>query len=385
MSGLTVVDLHAHHARAQVLHGVDLSVKDGQLACVLGPSGCGKSTLLRIVAGFHPATSGTVTVGERLLDDGRSRERAEKRRIGYVPQDGALFPHLTVSANIGFGLPRFERAARVPELLDLVGLAGLGDRHPHQLSGGQQQRVALARALAPRPDLLLLDEPFSALDAALRVDLRTEVAATLRRAGATAVLVTHDVDEALAFADVIAVMRDGRIVQSGAPADLFHHPADAHVARALGEANLLPAGLIGDEATTPLGSLLLARPNGSNGSNGPDAALSATGSTSEGTVMLRPRQLRLLPQADTDTWAHNLTATVVTAQFRGHDYRVEVDPDPASGIGRRLVAYSETAPPPVGSSVQVVAVGPVCALPTDGPTHARAPEVVLQQGASKSG
>ncbi|RAG86438.1 ABC transporter ATP-binding protein [Streptacidiphilus pinicola] len=350
MSGLTVTDLHAHHGRNDVLRGVDLTVKDGELACVLGPSGCGKSTLLRIVAGFHPATTGTVTVGDRVLDDGRRRERAEKRRIGYVPQDGALFPHLTAAANIGFGLPRAERAARVPELLDLVGLAGLGDRHPHQLSGGQQQRVALARALAPRPDLLLLDEPFSALDAALRAELRTEVAAALRRAGATAVLVTHDVDEALAFADLVAVMRDGRITQSGTPDDLFHRPTDAHVARALGEANLLPAALNGDEATTPLGTLLLARP---------------TGRDDAGTVMLRPRQLRLLTRADTDSWTHTLRATVAATQFRGHDHRVEVTPA-ADGLDHPLIAYTDTAPPPVGTSVHVVATGPVHALPAAG-------------------
>ena len=347
MSGLTVTDLHAHHGRAQVLRGVDLDVEDGRLACVLGPSGCGKSTLLRIVAGFHPATTGTVTVGDRILDDGRRRERAEKRRIGYVPQDGALFPHLTAAANIGFGLPRAERATRVPELLDLVGLAGLGDRHPHQLSGGQQQRIALARALAPRPDLLLLDEPFSALDAALRVELRTEVAAALRRAGATAVLVTHDVDEALAFADVVAVMRDGRIVQSGTPDDLFHRPADAHVARTLGEANLVPATLIDGRASTALGSLLLAGP---------------VGEAWAGSVMLRPRQLQLLTRRGTDSWTHTLKATVTAAQFRGHDHRVEVTPDPGSGLSHPLIAYTDTAPPPVGTPIHVVAVGPAGTL-----------------------
>jgi iron(III) transport system ATP-binding protein len=348
MSGLTVTDLHAHHGSNQVLRGVDLTVQDGQLACVLGPSGCGKSTLLRIVAGFHPATTGTVTVGDRLLDDGRRRERAEKRRIGFVPQDGALFPHLTAAANIGFGLPRTERATRVPELLGLVGLAGLGDRHPHQLSGGQQQRVALARALAPRPDLLLLDEPFSALDAALRVELRTEVATALRTAGATAILVTHDVDEALAFADVIAVMRDGRIAQSGTPDDLFHRPVDAHVARALGEANLVPALFADGQADTCFGPLTL--------------TVTTAAAAETGQVLLRPRQLRLLEEGASQD---GLPATVAATQFRGHDHRVALAPTAAGGRPQHLIAYTDTPPPPVGSDVRVVVSGPAHALPAD--------------------
>ncbi|WP_063775237.1 ABC transporter ATP-binding protein [Streptacidiphilus anmyonensis] len=351
MSGLTVTDLHAHHGRAEVLRGVDLDVKDGRLACVLGPSGCGKSTLLRIIAGFHHATSGSVAVGDRVLDDGRRRERAERRRIGFVPQDGALFPHLTAAANIGFGLPRGERPARVPELLELVGLAGLGDRHPHQLSGGQQQRVALARALAPRPDLLLLDEPFSALDAALRVELRTEVAAALRRAGATAVLVTHDVDEALAFADVVAVMRDGRIVQSGAPDDLFHHPADAHVARALGEANLLPATLADGKALTPLGALPVTASAGADG---------------RATVLLRPRQLRVTDRRDGIDAPGTLSGQVAAVHFRGHDFRVELTPAPGSGVSAPLVAYTDTTPPPAGTDVLITATGTAHPLPATG-------------------
>ncbi|MBF9069979.1 ABC transporter ATP-binding protein [Streptacidiphilus fuscans] len=348
MSGLTVTDLHAQHGKASVLTGLDLTVGGGELAAVLGPSGCGKSTLLRIVAGFHAAASGTVAVGGRVLDDGRSRVRAEQRRIGYVPQDGALFPHLTAAGNIGFGLPRAERKARVAELLELVGLGGLGDRHPHQLSGGQQQRVALARALAPRPDLLLLDEPFSALDAQLRIELRAEVAAALRSAGATAVLVTHDVDEALAFADVVAVMRDGRITQADAPDTLFHRPVDTHVARALGEANLLAATFADGEARTALGTLPLTEPQTPSGS---------------GTVLLRPRQLRL-----GDEGVH---ATVTAVHFRGHDHRVELDLVADGGRRERLVAYTDTAPPGPGSSVGVTVVGAAHALTPAGEAAAR--------------
>ena len=270
----------AGHGGAAILDGLDLTVEDGTLACILGPSGCGKSTLLRVIAGFHRSRPGTVAVGGRVLNDDRTQVPAERRRIGYVPQDGALFPHLSAAANIGFGLPRAGRRERVDELLELVGLSGLGDRHPHQLSGGQQQRVALARALAPRPELLLLDEPFAALDAALRTEVRAQVAATLRAANATAILVTHDVDEALSFADVIAVLRGGRIVQADSGHALYHRPADADIARTLGEANLLPAVVRGGLAETALGSVPLPDDIGDR-----DSAQ---------TVMLRPGQLRLI-------------------------------------------------------------------------------------------
>ncbi|MEZ0069556.1 iron(III) transport system ATP-binding protein [Streptacidiphilus sp. MAP12-20] len=368
MSGLTVTDLHARHGHSAVLDGLDLTVGDGQLACVLGPSGCGKSTLLRVVAGFHPAASGTVTVGDRVLDDGRRRVAAERRRVGYLPQDGALFPHLTVAANIGFGLPRAaraERAERVAEMLDLVGLVGLGDRHPHQLSGGQQQRVALARALAPRPELLLLDEPFSALDAALRIDLRVEVAAALRQAGATAILVTHDVDEALAFADRIAVMRGGRIAQAGTPDELFHRPADAKVAQALGEANLVPADLDGRTASTALGTLPLAGEPAENGA---------------GQVLLRPRQLRLAPVEEPGS---GLLVQVVGSQFRGHDHRVELSADADSGLPNRLVAYTDASPPAPGSAVRLTATGPAHALSGSAGESAGAPTVYVSASSSR--
>ncbi|MER6381337.1 ABC transporter ATP-binding protein [Streptomyces sp. NPDC001250] len=342
--GLWIRQLTAAHGRSTVLTGLDLTVEDRALACVLGPSGCGKSTLLRIVAGFHPATRGQVTLHGRSIDDGRTRVPAERRRIGYVPQDGALFPHLTVAANIGFGLPRAARRERVAEMLGLVGLDGLADRHPHQLSGGQQQRVALARALAPRPQLLLLDEPFAALDAALRTELRTEVAATLRRAGATAILVTHDVDEALAFADTIAVMRDGRIVQTGTPHTLYHQPADAGTARALGEANLLPAKPADGYATTAFGPLPL-----------------TTDTQQDGVVMLRPHQLRMTSEPG----PHTVRAQVTACLFRGHDHRVECAPESGLDLPERLVVYLDAPPPAVGSQVHLRAQGPAHPLHTE--------------------
>ncbi|WP_438289564.1 ABC transporter ATP-binding protein [Streptomyces sp. HUAS TT7] len=338
MTGLSIAGLHASHGRNTILTGIDLAVGDGALACVLGPSGCGKSTLLRVIAGFHPAARGRICLGGHLMDDGRRRLPAERRRIGFVPQDGALFPHLTVAQNIGFALPRAIRRERAGELLHLIGLDGLGDRHPHQLSGGQQQRVALARALAPEPELLLLDEPFSALDAALRGDLRAEVAATLRRAGTTAVLVTHDQEEALSFADTIAVMRLGQIIQQAPPADLYQEPADADVARLVGEANLLPARLNGTQAETALGRLPLTR---------------ATAATGPATVMLRPRQLRLSTTAGPD----GVQVSLLRSVYRGHDHRLELTPHNGQGLPELLIAYTDTAPPPDNGPVYVQAVG----------------------------
>jgi iron(III) transport system ATP-binding protein len=193
VSQLRVSDLHKRYGSRPVLSGVDLDVPAGGLTAVLGQSGCGKTTLLRTIAGFERAERGTVSLGGRTLDDGATYVAPEQRGIGYVPQEGALFPHLSVEANVGFGLPRHQRrGAAVAELLEMVGIAPLARRLPHQLSGGEQQRVALARALARRPGALLLDEPFSSLDASLRTHVREEVHALLRAQGVTTVLVTHD-------------------------------------------------------------------------------------------------------------------------------------------------------------------------------------------------
>ncbi|MGP4047489.1 ABC transporter ATP-binding protein [Streptomyces sp. 2A115] len=295
---------------APVLQQLDLTVPAGALAAVLGPSGCGKTTLLRIVAGFLRADAGTVRVGDRVLTGPGVHLPPERRSVGIVPQEGALFPHLSVARNVAFGLTgvdRGERKRRAEEMLDLVGLGGYGDRMPHELSGGQQQRVALARALAPRPRLVLLDEPFNALDSALRAGVRADVRAALRATGATAVLVTHDQQEALSTADVVAVVRDGRVAQCATPQDLYRHPADPWVADFVGDAVLLPGTVGGDgTASTPLGPvpLLPALP----------AGLRA------GTVMLRPEQLRL---TGPDT-AGAVRATVTDVCFYGHDAMVTV-------------------------------------------------------------
>ena len=260
---------------------VDLDIHDGEFLGVLGPSGCGKTTLLRLIAGFERPDEGGIEIGGRVVAGPRLNEPPERRRIGMVFQESALFPHLDVEGNIGFGLPRTGRATRVAELVALVGLAGLHHRMPHELSGGQQQRVALARALAPDPAIILLDEPFSSLDATLRAQLRREVRDILRAAGATALFVTHDQDEALEISDRVAVMRAGRIEQLTTPDELYLRPINRFVAGFVGEANLISGEVRHGEVQTLVGRF---RASG-------DAL--ADGIRAE--VLLRPEQLHMLP------------------------------------------------------------------------------------------
>lgn len=305
MTSLDVRDLSAGYGGAPVLDGVDLRVPSGALAAVLGPSGCGKTTLLRVLAGFHRAAEGQIQIGGVVVAGPGAHVPPERRRVGVVPQEGALFPHLTVAGNVGFGLRRSARRHRVEELLELVGLAGLGSRMPAELSGGQQQRVAVARALAPEPALVLLDEPFSALDAGLRAEIRGDVRAALRTIGATAVLVTHDQEEALGIADLVAVLRDGRTVQSDPPQRIYTEPADLGVATFVGDAVLLEAKATGRHASTVLGQLELSGP--ANGA---------------GTVLLRPEQLRI----GNSTVDNGATAvTVRDTTFHGHDATILLD------------------------------------------------------------
>lgn len=280
----------------------ELELERGALTVLLGPSGCGKTTLLRILAGLERPDAGCVTVGERILTAPGRHVPPEARGIGMVFQDHALFPHLRVADNIAFGLPRgramrASRRTRVAELIELVGLVGLERRFPHELSGGQQQRVALARALAPAPDVLLLDEPFSGLDLETRVRVRGEVREILRAAGATALLVTHDQDEALSLADLLLVMRDGEIVQSGTPATLYREPASSWVAGFLGEVDLLPGQATGGVVRCALGELRAAVPDGAV------------------TVGLRPESLALALPAE----HAGVVATLTRTEFFGHD------------------------------------------------------------------
>ncbi len=260
---------------------VSLEVRSGEFLGVLGPSGCGKTTLLRLVAGFERPDAGGIEIDGRVVAGPRRHLPPEERRIGMVFQESALFPHLDVAANIGFGLPRRGRETRVAELVALVGLAGLQQRMPHELSGGQQQRVALARALAPDPALILFDEPFSSLDATLRAQLRGEVRDILRAAGATTLFVTHDQSEALEISDRVAVMRAGRIEQISTPDELYLRPVNRFVAGFVGEANLLPGEVRHGEVQTLVGRFRA----------GTDAL--ADGARAE--VLLRPEQLHMLP------------------------------------------------------------------------------------------
>ncbi|MGW6568600.1 ABC transporter ATP-binding protein [Streptomyces sp. NPDC054975] len=300
----------AYGPGAPVLDGLDLTVPGGSFAAVLGPSGCGKTTLLRVIAGFLKADAGTVTVAGRLLGGPGVHLPPERRRIGILPQEGALFPHLSVARNIAFGLTDLDRAARrarVADMLDLVGLPGYGDRMPHGLSGGQQQRVALARALAPRPHLVLLDEPFSALDSGLRGTVRAEVRAVLRESGATGLLVTHDQQEALSTADLVAVLRDGRVAQCATPQDLYRRPVDPWVASFVGEAVIVPGTADKEVATTALGRIPLA---------------TAPQGFRDGFVLLRPEQLQLAEPQAVDS-----EGVVTEVRFFGHDAMVTVAVD----------------------------------------------------------
>jgi iron(III) transport system ATP-binding protein len=259
-AALEVRGLAVGYPGRPVLRGIDLTVAGGVTA-VVGPSGCGKTTLLRTIAGFHAPESGTISIAGRDVAGPGRAVPARSRGLGFVPQEGALFPHLSVAANVAFGLPRGERRSleRARELLAMVDLpVELLDRYPRDLSGGQQQRVALARALAPRPALVLLDEPFSSLDAGLREGTGRAVVAALRSAGASALIVTHDQGEALSLADQVAVMIEGRFLQVSAPAQVYLAPADPRVASFIGHATLLPGVATSRAAATcALGALPL--------------------------------------------------------------------------------------------------------------------------------
>jgi iron(III) transport system ATP-binding protein len=358
MRQLTLRDLHKAFGRHSVLRGLDLAVSAGSFTAILGPSGSGKTTLLRLLAGFERADAGTITIGDRVVDGPGSYLPPERRKIGYVPQEGALFPHLTVARNVGFGLPAQQRRGpRITELLDAVGLSGMASQYPHQLSGGQQQRVALARALAIRPEVVLLDEPFNSLDAHLRASVRADVHAICRGAGTTAILVTHDQDEALSMADRIAVLRDGRIVQYAAPHHLYSKPADPALARFVGGANLLE-GRLADPAApgmvqTVIGLLPL-EPH--------SAAAAGSGQV---TVLIRPEQLELVQGQPDGGVTHQADGTfggrVVGYEYYGHDAVVRVRPDAAADELEVTVRTSGGPQVAVGEPVRVRAHGPVMA------------------------
>jgi iron(III) transport system ATP-binding protein len=308
------------------VEGASLCVERGQVVALLGPSGCGKTTLLRLIAGFAHPDAGTVEVASRAVAGPGTWIPPEQRRVGMVFQDYALFPHLDVAANVGFGLPRRTRTSRVAELLSVVGLDDLGRRYPHELSGGQQQRVALARALAPAPELVLLDEPWSNVDPFLRESLRAEVASIIRPLGVTVLLVTHDREEAFSLADRIALMRDGAIVQEGTSEEIYFSPASRWAAEFVGAANVLTGRVEDGLIQTSVGAF-------------PANGASARASTQ---VLVRPELLELEPDPAG-------AAEVVGREFRGHDvfYRLLLD-------GVELVSHRpSTEAVPLGSRVSI--------------------------------
>ena len=298
---LEVKDIVVSYGRKPVLHDVSLHVNRGSFSCLLGPSGCGKTTVLRAIAGFEPLDRGEVRLREDVVSSSGLTTPPERRKVGMVFQENALFPHLTVEGNIAFGV-KGKRESRwretVNEMLDIVGLRGLGDRYVHELSGGQQQRVALARALAPAPEVILLDEPFSSLDVDLRVWLGTEVKDILTQRGVTTVLVTHDQSEAFALSDQIGVMRDGRLLQWDTAYNLYHEPADRFIAHFVGQGVFLRGTLISPDAIdTELGVI-----------RGDRAYGWPLGSPVD--VLLRPDDILPDPKG-------NLSATVVSRAFKG--------------------------------------------------------------------
>jgi iron(III) transport system ATP-binding protein len=337
------------------LAGIELQVPQGSRTAIVGPSGSGKTSLLRIIAGFEAPDAGQVLLGGQLLADGPAMVPAHKRGIGYVPQDGALFPHLSIADNVGFGLPRDmpQRAQRIAELMDMVSLdIAMLQRRPHELSGGQQQRVALARALALRPRLMLLDEPFSALDTGLRAATRKAVAQLLQSAGITTILVTHDQAEALSFADQVAVMREGRLAQVGQPRDLYLRPVDPATADFLGEAVVLPAQLSEGWANCALGRIATN-----------DAQRVGTAQ-----IMLRPEQLQLTEvpaSAGSDTDASNCLGVVLEADFCG----------PVCELTVRLLAHEGHAPLLVRCpGLHAPTVGATVSISVQGRAHVFAPD-----------
>jgi iron(III) transport system ATP-binding protein len=304
--GIDVVDAVKRFGAVEVLKDVCLDVADGEIVALLGPSGCGKTTLLRSIAGLESLDGGSITIGGTPVSGPGLHVRPEQRRIGMVFQDWALFPHLTVGQNVGYGLSREERRGdRIERSLELVGLSGLADRMPGTLSGGQQQRVALARALAPQPTALLLDEPFSNLDTTLRVQVRGEVHRLLTELGVTTVFVTHDQEEAFVLGDRVAVMHDGMISQLDHPDVIYANPASAWVASFVGEANLIRAEATGTSASSAIGSLQLGESY-----NGPVD------------VLVRPEQLVLVGLDDARAAAGDDcgSATVELVEFYGHDH-----------------------------------------------------------------
>ncbi|TCR64219.1 ABC transporter ATP-binding protein [Bosea sp. BK604] len=344
MSLLDISGLSKRYGQQTALDNVDLAVPSRSRTAIVGPSGSGKTTLLRIIAGFETPDSGRVALDGQVLADGPLIAPAHRRGIGYVPQDGALFPHLSVAENIGFGIEAGDagRGARIAELMDMIELdRSMLTRRPHELSGGQQQRVALARALARRPALMLLDEPFSALDAGLREAVRKSVARVLQQAGITTILVTHDQAEALSFADQVAVLRQGRLAQAGTPHALYWRPRDRDTALFLGDAAVLEAEFRDGFVSCALGRI-------------PTEADARPGTV---TIMLRPEQIRLSPAGIGQGEAAACHGEVDEIEFGGSLCAITVVVEANGARQRILVHASSLELPAPGTRVRLDVVG----------------------------
>jgi len=314
MSVLTIRSVNKSFGANRVVTDFDLSMQDKEFISLLGPSGCGKTTVLRMVAGFETPSTGSITIDGQDV----TQLRPNQRKIGMMFQSYALFPNLTVAGNVAFGLkvagmPREEANKRVEEMLSMVGLSGFGGRYPFQLSGGQQQRVALARAIAPRPKVLLLDEPLSALDAKIRVSLRSEIRAIQRELGITTLFVTHDQEEAMVMSDRVVVMNGGHADQVGTPDEIYNRPATRFVAEFIGALNLVQGRLANPttgEIETKAGTVNLSRPL--NGSSGQEVSLA-----------IRPEMLRLLPKGETSDGVA-FSGKLIARDFLGAIIRLRV-------------------------------------------------------------
>ena len=341
MSSLEISHLKVSLGNRLILDDLSFSLAEGQIAALLGPSGCGKTTLLRSIAGLIQPTDGTIRFGKQLVSLSSLVMPSHKRKIGYVPQEGALFPHLNVADNIAFGLDRSvftkdQIRQTTKEMLNLIGLQGFENRMPSQLSGGQQTRVALARALAIKPAIVLLDEPFSALDAALRGDLRGDVIDLLRASKTTAILVTHDREEALVSADVVALMREGKIIQQGSPEAVYTQPISPSIAISTGDALVLKAVQAADGTTNYLfNSPTIATPNGQ--------------------VVIRPEEIRI-DRATTGTAPQGRISKI---DYYGHDAMVTVEVS-GTAIIVRIPGPFDFA---VGENVTLHHTGPVRFFP----------------------
>lgn len=333
---LTLSNVSKSFGKQTVLKDLSLDVADGEFVAVLGSSGSGKTTLLRLIAGFDEPGSGQISIADKIVASEKIFVPAESRKVGYVPQDAALFPHLSVFENVAFGLKGVSKAARadrVNTLLKLVSMETFGDKSATELSGGQKHRIALARALAPEPELILLDEPFAALDAELRAKIREEIKQVLDEVSCTTILVTHDQEEALSIADRVALLRDGKFAQVGNPREIYSAPVDLGVATFLGDSVIVDGVIESGKVSTSLGQLTL---------------LNSAKESSRGKVAIRPENFYLQPDLNGDS-------IVVGRQFFGHDAVVEVK------TPKQLIRARSSGPfaPEVGMKVTVWVRGAV--------------------------